>query len=484
MGRNTSTVVELSEQTHETTFADGKEYRLPNNVTARLGNRKTTVNSLKVESGNDLASQLDVSASLSGSYAGFSASASGQYSFDSSMSSSKNYALLSVDHTSFTLNLKGHKELDTRISEEFVDDVEQLPTWDLKDSVYERYMQFFDSWGTHIVKSCTFGARYQLKVEGQQTESQSKEEFEVNVSAEYSGVASVKGDVSVKQGGSYKNYHKTRKFQTRVYGGSDSSNTTLANAPDDPEKYQEAFNSWAESLNDAAANNLISVQIDSVGNVLKNSSVQKHRDLAPKLVSALDYLASMRLTDGVLKVALPLKSEPSAYTRELVIQGAPGVQISHTTPPILLVSYEILFRARDGGNADFVLHSINEEPATVSFAKSPSNALISDLNYGGLENTRTWREIQGRDGGELTADFIEGKIPISILSPPSSVVVRLSSPRKPTNTDLDLSPGGPKLHLPESRNDATYPVESLFRPGFAGEGLLIGTCFAANQIQR
>lgn len=478
MEKNTSTIVNLAKETYESTFADGSTYRLPENIIARNGNRKTDVRSLVVESGSELATQLDVDASLSGSYAGFSASASGHYSYGSSMNSNSHYAILSVNHTSFNLNLKGHKELDSRIDEEFLDNVRKLPEWKVDDNVYKQYIWFFNSWGTHFVKSCTFGARYQLKLENREAESQSKQEFEVNVSAEYSGVGSVKGDLSVKNSEKYKRYLRTRQFQTKVYGGSSSSNLILGNAPDDPEKYQEAFKDWAESLNNAFANNLIHVQIDSIGNMLMDSSKQEHNDLGQKLVDALDYLATMRLAEGDLRFAIPFKPDPAAYTREVVIQKAPGLQISHVIhgrPPVLRIDADLTNR-NEGGTS---FRGFSHRPMKVSFANSAANVLTADVHY----SKSSIIDLLNPSEFEIQVNSIEGIIPISILSPPTPVVVKVSSPRPPlSNTDFDLSPTGPKLHLPESKNEMTFEVQSLFRPGFGGDGILLGSCVPGNLV--
>ncbi|KAB8231129.1 MAC/Perforin domain-containing protein [Aspergillus alliaceus] len=275
-----------------------------------------------------MARDLDTSASLSASYAGFSASASAQNSYSSSLSSNKYYAMLSVDHSSSILEFEGHEGTDPNINPGFVEAAKQLPEWEVKDEVYGQYVRFFRSWGTHVIKSSTFGARYQLKVENESSKSKSKEILQAQVSAEYNGLASVKGDACVKSAEEYKAYHtNSRQFQARVYGGSSSTNIILSNAPDDLEKYRKAFDDWAPSLDNAVANNLVSVRVDSIGNILKNSLYEEHRQISGRLLRALEYLSQMRLSEGVLKLSTKLTEDGIRSVLGARASDAPGISL-------------------------------------------------------------------------------------------------------------------------------------------------------------
>ncbi|KAJ6001208.1 hypothetical protein N7481_001617 [Penicillium waksmanii] len=472
-----STVVKPTEETRKATFADGKAYLLPKNVRANIGNRKTTVKSLIVEAGDKLAQTLDASASLSGSYAGFSASASAQYSYASSLSNTNYYALLSVDHTSFTLALEGHDETDENINPSFVKAVERLPDWDSTDKVHDQYMRFFHSWGTHYIKSCTFGARYQLKIENHASKSESKEEFEANVSAEYSGVANVKGEASLKTSNEYKSYLKTRQFQTKVFGGSSSSNIILGNAPDDPEKYQEAFKGWADSLNDAVASNLVSVKVDSIGNLLENSSFPEHNDLSEKLTKALDFMASKRLAEGFLKFSLPTESAPLNYARGLSIQGAPGIIIRQSSQGFSRFEIDCVVRL----SPQTTVTGISWSPVDASLQPPSKSKTEIGVFYSGVENTERMKNIRSKGHtveGDVTIDAV---IPLSIFAPPGALTVELSNPtQRLSSTDLDLSPRGPRLNLAGGKSEQKYEIRSLFLPGSGNSGVHIGACFAEN----
>ncbi|KAJ5452475.1 hypothetical protein N7445_000658 [Penicillium cf. griseofulvum] len=202
-----------------------------------------------------------------------------------------------------------------------------------------------------------------LKIENHASEAQSKENFEVNVGAEYNGIANVK---------------------TKVYGGSSSSSLILGNAPDEPEEYQEAFDGWANSLNDAVVSNLINVKIDSIGNLLSNSSVQEHNDNADKLVKALDFLASKRLVEGFLKLSLSKESPSRTHVRELSIQGAPGVLIRQSSQEKSRLEIDCTVRM----NETFSLSGVSRDPVQVALQPPAASKSEIQLLYSGLDNTK------------------------------------------------------------------------------------------------
>ncbi|KAJ5188919.1 hypothetical protein N7491_005241 [Penicillium cf. griseofulvum] len=271
--------------------------------------------------------------------------------------------MLPGEHDPFNVDIiEGDKSTIVGLADE-MRKAQFLPEWNLKQEVHNKYVRFFRSWGTHYIKSCTFGARFQLKIENHASEAQSKENFEVNVGAEYNGIANVK---------------------TKVYGGSSSSSLILGNAPDEPEEYQEAFDGWANSLNDAVVSNLINVKIDSIGNLLSNSSVQEHNDNADKLVKALDFLASKRLVEGFLKLSLPKESPSRTHVRELSIQGAPGVLIRQSSQEKSRLEIDCTVRM----NETFSLSGVSRDPVQVALQPPAASKSEIQLLYSGLDNTK------------------------------------------------------------------------------------------------
>jgi hypothetical protein len=340
--QNNSTIVKLSQKMTPVTFPGNKILNIPENTSLTQGLGHTTTHSLKVERGDSLASELSTSASLSASYCGVSADTSAQYNYSSSLNASNYYAVVSVDHSSFFLRLKGHKDTYCNINTELISDADKLPEWKENDvSIYNRYVDFFKSWGTHVIKNCTYGARYQLKVETSSTDSKSKEEFGVHVGAEYNGVASVKGSADVKHSDEFKSYLKSRKFETQIYGGQSGSSLILGQAPDDEGKYQDAWANWAKSVNDESADALVNISVDSIGNLLRGSSNPDHQRVSAKLISALDYLTNLAVLEcsvtinpgfqngGQPDITRPKRALPFSATAILSVEGSPGIQLIH-----------------------------------------------------------------------------------------------------------------------------------------------------------
>jgi hypothetical protein len=467
-------VITLAEDMQQTSFADEKTYLLPVNVQAIMGSRQTETQSLKVESGDEMARELDTSTSASGSYSGFSASASAQYSYSTSLSHSKYYALIDVVHTSFSLELKGHESIDSRINSDLVEDAKKLPEWEETDEVHRQYLKFFRKWGTHVIKSCTFGARYRLRVDEDMSKFTSKETFQTCVSTEFSFVGSAKADAKIRTTSEYESYHSSRHFRAKVDGGSSSSNLILSQEPDNSEKYAAAFREWANSLDNTLSSNVINARLDSVGNLLQNSSVEEHRAVSGKLIKALEYLASMRVCEGFLKIDARRKPTDPTFARGLQISGGPGIMVKGGSQGAFL---KVLMKldAFPGFQIDRVqpLQGTVREIPPISlevYVKHPS--AIGELNM------ETLLQLASAPlAGQLAIDIY---VPIWILAPPTPVRVKLSVlSGDATTTELDLSPGGPTLtngvvlFFPPSK-EYTFPATSLFVPTVHSAPLNIG----------
>jgi MAC/Perforin domain len=124
-----------------------------------------------------------------------------------------------------------------------------LPDWNSGAlDVFEQYCNFFRSWGTHVVKACTFGGRYQLRVEHDMTKGETKQSFGANMRAEYDGVENISGDVSIKGSEEYKSYRAVRSTLACVRGGIPGDSIILSNAPDDLDKYLKVLADWAKGF--------------------------------------------------------------------------------------------------------------------------------------------------------------------------------------------------------------------------------------------
>ncbi|KMQ43282.1 hypothetical protein A7C99_4374 [Trichophyton rubrum] len=428
-------IVTLSEDQSTVTFPDGDTYAIPKNTKLTNSAGGTTTNSMRVETGTDLASTLDTSASFSANYAGVSASTSSQYSYSHSLSTAKVYGVMSVDHRSFFLELD-YDGSPVVVNERLLAAVEELPDWKVDQTTFDQYMNFFNDWGTHVMESCVFGARYQLKVNNELTKTETKEKFELHVKAEYNGIADVSGDVSVKNSSDYKTYRKTRENQVYVRGGTDASRVELSTSqPDDnPEEYRKTFNEWAQTLNNSNTASLVNIRVDSIGNSLRKSGNPEYEPAARKLIDALGYISALRVIQGQISVESFGTTEQPEYTCSL--HNVPGMQLKYISA--------------GSGN----LSPVDQEPTSLKLRlqANPTQSSEPDVIIP-QSGTSAWVNVQ-------------------VTTPQEASVVHLE---KPTSKGwyslvLDLQPGGPKVQstVDDKQTTRDIPVDSLAISGTYG----------------
>ncbi|KAH8702287.1 hypothetical protein BGW36DRAFT_424567 [Talaromyces proteolyticus] len=297
---STRRVVKLSLDKKIVGGSHGSGFKVPKDVDY-TGVHETQTKSLQVETGDELSKELDTNASLSGSYSGVSAEASAKYSYHTSLNKSNYYGVVSLSHVSFLLTLHRSSIVKDNIESSFISSARKLPEW--KDSAipdedtYSRYREFFETWGTH-----------------------SKTELEAQIKAEYNGVASVKGEASVKHTEEYKRYINTRKHTALVKGGDPGLNTDLSNSPDDAEK----FSAWADSIKDTTANDAISISVIDIGEVLKEAKEVSDQSISKRLKNALGYFNSFQLIKGNGFIR---SIHDSQLDFDLSLSGLPGTKV-------------------------------------------------------------------------------------------------------------------------------------------------------------
>ncbi|KAL2850530.1 hypothetical protein BJX68DRAFT_266732 [Aspergillus pseudodeflectus] len=305
-------VIKLNDGTKTVGESHGSGFTVPGNIDY-ASKHTTDHNSLRVETGSELSDTLDGNASLSASYAGVSAEGSAKYSYRGVLSKSKYYAVVSLDHRSFVLTLElphGKLAVDTGL----IDEAKELPEWpNGKNGVHhpsaedcEEFLDFFRTWGTYVIRSCTFGARYHLKLESHMPKDLSKEEFETHIKAEYDAVASVKGDAGLKTSSKHSSYKRQRKSQVRVRGGDIGKNASLTQSPDDAANF--GVNSIGDMVNEAGG-----------------MESKERKKLVTNLNTSLSFLNSFQIIQGDLY--LYPKLDPASV--EIEVQGPPGTEIDY-----------------------------------------------------------------------------------------------------------------------------------------------------------
>jgi hypothetical protein len=320
----TRRLVNLSAERKDVGKHDTK-FRVPKDIDY-LGINTSKNEGLVIERGDTLSSDLDVSASLSGSYGGISAEASAKYSYHTSLSSSSYYAIVLCSHDSFQLSLRySSLEEKSKLDHNFIKAAKKLPDWKENAIVYETYIDFFQRWGTHIIRTCTFGARYRTQIEASTEDVKSKKALEAHVKAEYNGVASVKGETEVKSSEEYKAYTNIRRRSCFVKGGKPGFAADLDNSPDDKDKYTK----WAQSISESTANDAVSIGIVGIDYPLSQSSDPQDTAVAKRLADALRYISSFRSITGGALVAGTVKP----IKTEISLSGPPGMTLSFKREP-------------------------------------------------------------------------------------------------------------------------------------------------------
>ncbi|KAL3484043.1 hypothetical protein BJX62DRAFT_244327 [Aspergillus germanicus] len=258
--------------------------------------------------GSELSAALDSNSALSASYSGVSAEGSARYSYHGVLSKSKYYAVVSLDHRSFVLTLElPHGKL--AVDEGLIEEAKELPAWPSeKDGVHhpsadvcEEYLEFYQTWGAYVIRSCTCGARYQLKLESHMSSEFSKHDFEAHIKAEYDGVASVKGEAGLKKSSKHSQYKKLRKSQVRVRGGDI----------------------------DKTANDPLTFGVKSIGEMVNEAGGMERAErkkLVNNLNRSLSFFNSLQIIQGDLYVY----TGGEVGTVDLDIQGPPGVEVDYS----------------------------------------------------------------------------------------------------------------------------------------------------------
>ncbi|EXM13891.1 Membrane attack complex component/perforin MACPF domain [Fusarium oxysporum f. sp. vasinfectum] len=264
------------------------DYAFPANASISRPGSGTLRQSLVVETGSSLSRQFEAKAELSVNYAGVSVSGNASYSNRSSFKSDSMYGLWSLDQKTHSVFLDGDQT--NNISDNFLQAVRNLPPWKPGDSsVRSQYQSFFRYWGTHYIKECFLGTRYQLRIVKEATSSDKKEEMSASIEAEYGSIVKAKGEV--KSTAESAKYMRSCDTKCYVRGGEPTLAAKLADDPQDRTK----FNAWAESRREGATDAIVNIRLEEFGTLLKNSSDQSHRRLGQQLSDAFNAVDMVTL---------------------------------------------------------------------------------------------------------------------------------------------------------------------------------------------
>ncbi|KAJ5183273.1 hypothetical protein N7492_000889 [Penicillium capsulatum] len=260
---------------------EAKSYN-PDNVDIINVGSRTQKNDLVVKSGSEMIGTFKSSANISASYAGVSVSAGAEYSYENSTKLDSTHGIYSYDQRNYSVYIKGQGDTYNNINQVFTNAAAELPPWNENDTAARgSYERFFRIWGTHFIKECFYGTRYQLRIESKNVSSANKERWAANAKVEFSDVFEAGAEAENEE--EYKSYLQQRERQCFVLGGDRACAGALANNPAD----KDLFNKWVETR--GAENEAITgIKVDALGEFLCGSSSADHRKLGTNLSKGPD----------------------------------------------------------------------------------------------------------------------------------------------------------------------------------------------------
>jgi hypothetical protein len=241
-----------------------------------------------------MANRFSAEAEFSANYAGVSASAGAQYSQDAVFKSTHMYAVYSYDQRLYWVRFD--QTWYDHFDSDFIDKAEKLPVWKLDRGTYNKYFDFFEEWGTHLIMKCHAGTRCHLKDEQAESSEERVEDFKANVKVAYKGLFGL--DLTYTNKKEWESYQKMHKKVLRVLGGDNDKAGKLGNNPT-----QKNFEEWAASR-EKNKHSLVHAEIQSIGTLLSKSPIESLRELAKdRLSPAIAYASNFITLEGIIWVS-------------------------------------------------------------------------------------------------------------------------------------------------------------------------------------
>jgi hypothetical protein len=237
------------------------------------------------KSGEEVKKSLQINAEFSASYMGVSVSGSTSYAQSSDYRDDKMYAFTSQKQIIYgvafqdwgdTLNLKANAAAMA------------LPPWDRQNpAVLSAYYSHFQVYGTHAVMSTSYGRRYALSVNADNSSTEQQNSFSANVSAEYMGN---KIDASVSSTEDYKTYTSSRQIEVDASGGDPALGALVQSNPEDRGMRDDWLKTWGNNLNEA----LISIGLQEIGALYSSADDAGLQKTGEQLTAAFTGLVDAR----------------------------------------------------------------------------------------------------------------------------------------------------------------------------------------------
>ncbi|KAF8319342.1 hypothetical protein DL93DRAFT_2074954 [Clavulina sp. PMI_390] len=266
---------------------DSVHYEVPNNCFITGDTSADTIETAYHKDGTIAAMAFEGRPSLAEKYLAISSNADADYAIGKAFHPGSQYSLF--DYQSITY-AAGLTNWNRHINEAaLVGPVRHLGPWDPTNSTaVDLYKSFFAHFGSHVITSVRYGARYQMTVWASSSDQCVDSEFEADVAFAYKGVSSNgRFDASIRNSCQYSKFSNRKSQQISVQGGDPRLADYLSSAYSNVSNH-ENFLDWVQTSYENP--DLISVSVDSMWDVFSSAQSDVLYYAAPNLKRAFHWI--------------------------------------------------------------------------------------------------------------------------------------------------------------------------------------------------
>ncbi|KAK7444053.1 hypothetical protein VKT23_015450 [Stygiomarasmius scandens] len=259
-------------------------YKVPKSIGVSTDISNFQGSYLTYRSGSEASAAFQANASLSIRYLCVSGGASASYATEKSLRRENQHAFYSFNADLYSASLRDY--LDSINEKGLKPRVEDLPKhFNGSDPENAKaYKDFFNSFGTHVITYCTYGARCQMNVWASNSDSSVNERFSVSVTASYNGVFGGEFSADVKKEEQYKTFEEFKQADVTCQGGDLDKGTYFVRHPDS----LEAYDDWGATV--ASYPNVTSFSTVEIWSLFRDANAKVLREAADELEKAFNHL--------------------------------------------------------------------------------------------------------------------------------------------------------------------------------------------------
>ncbi|RYP14427.1 hypothetical protein DL765_006370 [Monosporascus sp. GIB2] len=223
------------------------------------------------ESGTAASNAVKTDASVSAKFMAVSGSASIHHSIAQSFNSSMQYSMFSFSHAMAHVGFDGwDSDINSDVLKQRLASIASFCPSNPDPVIVAAYANLFGNLGSHIITGLNFGARFQLHIRCENSDSSVNQSFHANLSFAFKGLATGgRIDVSVAGTDQYKSFsNKMQKICCCVGGDATLATAIISGATGDDDVYQK-FREWVKTHQQHPS--IISIQTVALWDVMSTS---------------------------------------------------------------------------------------------------------------------------------------------------------------------------------------------------------------------